>query len=327
MHHVAKAAGVSVSTVSRVLSNGRYVREDTRLKVQKVISELGFQPNRLAQGLRPGQSTAAIALVIEDIANPFSSAIAHGVEVATRQQKHLLVLGATERSFDQQSELMREMVRRRVDGMLVMPAAGDHSALHAELSQWAPMVFIDRPPRGIEADVVLLDNRGGARQAVRYLFARGHRRIGYVGGTTSVPTGSRRLSGYRQAFKDYGIAVDQALVTLDHHDAESAREAAVSLLESKSPPTAIFADNNRMSVGVLRAAHESAAPVDVAGFDDLELAELLSVPVALVTYDAVDLGRRAAELLFSRIGGDAAQPRRITLPTSLSVHPGMRDRI
>jgi LacI family transcriptional regulator len=324
MHHVAKAAGVSVSTVSRVLSNGKYVREDTKLKVQKVISELGFQPNRLAQGLRPGQTTAAIALVIEDIANPFSSAIAHGVEEATRQHKHLLVVGATERSFELQSELMREMVRRRVDGMLVMPAAGDHSALHAELIQWAPMVFIDRPPRGIDADVVLLDNRGGARQAVRHLFDSGHHRIGYVGGATSVPTGSRRLSGYRQAFKDQGRTVDPTLITLDHHDAESARDAAVALLASASPPTAIFADNNRMSVGVLKAAHESEQAIDVAGFDDLELAELLSVPVALVTYDAVDLGRRAAELLFSRIGGDSAQPRRITLPTSLVVHPGMR---
>ncbi len=320
MHHVAAAAGVSVSTVSRVLSNGRYVREDTRLKVQKVIAELGFQPNRLAQGLRPGQSTAAIALLIEDIANPFSAAIAHGVEEVIRQQQHLLVVGTTDRSFEQQSELMREMVRRRVDGMLVVPAAGDHSAIHAELNKWAPMVFIDRPPRGIDADVVLLDNRGGARQAVGHLFERGHRRIAYVGGATSVPTGSRRLSGYRQAFKDHGADVDQQLITLDHHDAESARVAAVDLLAGNSAPTAIFADNNRMSVGVLKAAHEVNATIDVAGFDDLELAELLSVPLALVTYDAVALGRRAAELLFARIGGEAGKPRRITLPTSLQVH-------
>jgi LacI family transcriptional regulator len=320
MHDVARAAGVSIATVSRVVSNDRYVADATRHKVRQAIDELGFQPNRIAQTLRPGQVSSTIALIVEDIVNPFSSAIAQGVEEVARRQDHLVLISITDRSVDQQRDLMREMVRRRIDGMLVMAADGDHTQFRQEIERWGPIVFIDRLPRGVKGDVVLLDNYGGARQAVQHLLDRGHHRISYVGGASRVTTGMRRLAGYRQALRDAGCPVDPGLLSLGNHDAAAAAAATEQLCAAREPPTAIFADNNRMSVGVLQALHRLRAPLEMAGFDDLELAEMLAVPTTLVSYDAVELGRRAAQMLFTRIGGDGGPLRRIVIPTSLVVH-------
>jgi len=317
MHDVARVAGVSVTTVSRCINNDRYVRDSTRQKVDAAVAELGFQRNDMARALRPGQATATIALVIEDVANPFYSGIARGVDEVAQQNRHLLVVGNTELSFDRERELLGELVRRRVDGLLVVPTAHDHRSLHADLGRWAPMVFIDRAPTGVPADAVLLDNRGGTRQAIEHLIAAGHRRIAYIGGDPSVYTGAQRLAGYRQTLRKAGLTYHDELVSLGHHTDAAAREAVLALLGRRGGPTAVFADNNRMTIGALHAVAESGGKVDVAGFDDLELADLLSMQVALVTYRPDDLGRTAATLLFDRIRGDTRPPRRIVIKTEL----------
>jgi len=320
MHDVARIAGVSVTTVSRCVNNDRYVRDSTRQKVDAAVAELGFQRNDMARALRPGQATATIALVIEDVANPFYSGIARGVDEVAVRNSHLLVVGNTELSFDRERELLGELVRRRVDGLLVVPTAHDHKALHADLGRWAPMVFIDRAPTGVPADAVLLDNRGGTRQAIEHLVGAGHRRIAYVGGDPAVYTGAQRLAGYRQTLRKAGLPYHDELVSLGHHTDAAAREAVLTLLAGgRRAPTAVFADNNRMTIGALHAVAERDELVDVAGFDDLELADLLSMQVALVSYRPDDLGRTAATLLFDRIRGDTRPPRRIVIKTELVI--------
>jgi LacI family transcriptional regulator len=324
MHDVARAAGVSPATVSRVVNNERYIREQTRAVVERAIAELGFQRNEAARSLRPGQTSDTIALVIEDLSNPFWSAIAHGAEEVARRHEHMLVVGSTRQSYDRERDLLRDLVlRRRVDGLLVVPTAHTQHELHAELSRWAPMVFLDRTPVGVAADAVVLDNLGGARGAVEHLLDRGHRRIAYLGGDPSITTGSRRLAGYKQALKRAGLAVDESLIRMNVHTVAEARATACELLGARSPVDAIFADNNRMCVGVLHAVHERGADrVGVAAFDDIELAELLPHPVALVTYDASELGAQAAELLFARISGTAGAPRRSVHKTTLVTRGG-----
>ncbi|MEV6851778.1 LacI family DNA-binding transcriptional regulator [Actinoplanes sp. NPDC051411] len=320
MHDVARAAGVSPATVSRVVNNERYIREETRAAVERAIAELGFQRNEAARALRPGQTTDTIALIIEDVANPFWSAITDGAEQVARRHQHMLVVGSTRHSYDRERELLRDLVlRRRVDGVLVVPTAQPQHDLHAELSRWAPIVFIDRKPVGVAADAVLLDNRGGARGAVEHLIGQGNRRIAYVGGDPAVTTGARRLAGYKQALKQAGLPADPALIRLGLHTVDDARAAAAILLGSVD---AIFADNNRMAVGVLQALHEHGSPVGLAAFDDVELAALLSRPVALVTYDATRLGAQAAELLFARINGAAGPPKRSVHRTTLVTRGG-----
>jgi LacI family transcriptional regulator len=319
MHDVARVAGVSVTTVSRCINNDRYVRDTTRQRVEAAIAELGFLRNDIARTLRPGQATTTIALVIEDVANPFYSGIARGVDEVAQQNGHLLVVGNTELSFERERELLGELVRRRVDGLLVVPTAHDHSQLHNTLAQWAPIVYIDRAPTGVSADSVLLDNRGGVRQAVEHLIANKHRRIAYVGGEPTVYTGAQRLAGYRHSLRKAGLPYNPDLVSLGHHTVEAARDAVTELLSRRSRPTAIFADNNRMTTGVLQAVAAADRHVAVAGFDDLELADLLTMQVALVSYRPDDLGRTAATLLFDRIRGQEHPPRKIVIKTELKL--------
>lgn len=322
MHDVARVAGVSPATVSRVVNNERYIRDETRAAVERAIAELGFQRNEAARALRPGQTTDTIALIIEDVANPFWSAITDGAEEVARKYRHMLVVGSTRHSYDRERELLRDLVlRRRVDGVLVVPTAQPQHDLHAELSRWAPIVFIDRKPVGVAADAVLLDNQGGARAAVEHLIAQGHRRIAYVGGDPTVTTGAKRLAGYKKALKQGGLPVDPAMIRLNAHTVADAHAAATALLTE--PVDAIFADNNRMAVGVLQALHDHGGPVGLAAFDDVELAALLSRPVALVTYDAAKLGAHAAELLFARIGGAAGPPKRSVHRTTLVTRGGV----
>jgi len=314
MRDVARLAGVSAATVSRVVNNGRYIRPETRASVERAIAELGFQRNEIARTLRPGQTAETIGLVIEDPANPFWSAITRGAEETAQRYQHMLVVGSTGLSFERESDLLRDLVRRRVDGLLVVPTPQAHRDLHAELARWVPMVFIDRAPRGVAADSVLLDNRGGARKAVEHLLSRGYRRIAYVGGDPAVGTGASRLAGYKHALKNAGLAVDPKLVSLGNYTVEAALAATTQLLSGSD---AVFADNNRMCLGVLQAVYRHGADIGVAGFDDVELADLLPTPVALVAYDAVEMGRHAAELLFERIAGGTGPFKRAVHPTRI----------
>jgi LacI family transcriptional regulator len=318
MHDVARAAGVSPATVSRVVNNERYIREETRATVERAIAELGFERNEAARSLRPGQTTDTVALVIEDAVNPFWSAVTDGAEEVARRHQHMLVVASTRQSYERERDLLRDLVlRRRVDGVLVVPTAHTQKDLHAELGRWAPMVFLDRTPTGVPADAVVLDNQGGARKAVESLIAQGCRRIAYVGGDPSVSTGRSRLAGYKQALKGAGLPYDPALVRLNAHTVDDARAAAGDLLARAD---AFFADNNRMCVGVLHAVRGER--VGVAAFDDVEFADLLPHPVTLVTYDATAFGAHAAEMLFARMTGADGPPKRSVHRTTVVTRGG-----
>jgi LacI family transcriptional regulator len=180
-----------------------------------------------------------------------------------------------------------------------------------------PTVFIDRPPGLIEADVVLLDNVGGARQAVEHLVEHGHERIAMVGDESDIFTTVERLRGYREALAWAGIAADESLVRLGAHNTAAAQRAVEQLLSLPKPPTAFFTGNNRITVGALRALAPRNGSIALVGFDDLELAELLARPTTVAAYDAAALGRMAAELLAQRLGGDTSPAQRIVLPVTL----------
>ncbi len=180
-------------------------------------------------------------------------------------------------------------------------------------------MFVDRPAAGIQADAVVLDNLEGARRAIQHLVALGHRRIGFVGDSEGLPTAQERLAGYRLALSEAGIAFDPAIVRGGSPRSELAEVATRQLLTSEDPPTAIFAENNRNCIGVVRAVRSLGRAVGVVGFDDFELADLLAVPVTVVAYDPGELGRAGAELLFARMGGDLRPPQRIVIPTRLVV--------
>jgi len=317
MRDVARTAGVSLKTVSRVINAEDGVASDTAARVSAAIDALGFQRNDLARSLRNGRSSATLGLVIEDVANPFYSAIAQAVEAAARDRGFLLITASCEEDPGRERELVTALLRRRADALLLVPAGRDHRWLLA--SRGTPAVFLDRPPGGIEADVVLLDNRGGAHQAVTHLLAHGHRRIAYVADAPWMYTVAERLAGYEAALRNAGVAPDPELVRVGTHDpgAAASTVAALLALPADRRPTAILAANNRQAVGVLRATRDLAHPPALVSFDDFELADLLPTPVTVVRHDPQRMGAVGAALAFARLDGDGRAPQRIVLPTEL----------
>jgi LacI family transcriptional regulator len=318
MRDVAVRAGVSLKTVSRVINGEAGVAAATAAKVGEAIAELGFRRNDLARSLRQGRTSSTLGLVIEDVANPFYSAIAQAVEAEARERGYMVITGSCEEDPERERELIGALLRRRVDALLLVPASREHSYLGRELVDGTPVVFLDRPPEGLEADCVLLDNFGGARAATEHLLAQGHERIALVAGPSDHYTAGARLAGYRAALAAAGLPDDDELVRVGSQDAAQAEAAVGDLLALPAGrrPTALFTGDNRHTVGALRALR--AAPrIALVGFDDFELAELLAVPTTVVRHDSHLMGRHAATLAFERLDGAERPPRTVVVPTEL----------
>ena len=317
MRDVATEAGVSVKTVSRVVNRDPVVRPETAARVQAAIHRLGFRRDEMARALRTGGQSRMLGLVIKDLANPFYSAIARGVEEVIRGRSELVITGSSDEDPDRERELALQLCERRVDGLLIVPSGRDHRYLVPELELGVRVVFVDRPPEGLEADTVLLDNIGGARAGVEHLLRLGHRRIAMIGDDQRIFTARERKRGFCEALRAAGVEPDESLVRLDVHDTAAAEAVTRELICLPSPPTALFAANNRIATGALRALAGAERELALVSFDDLELADLLSVPVSAVSYDAAELGRVAARLLARRLDGETGPPERVVLPTTL----------
>jgi LacI family transcriptional regulator len=324
MNDVARIADVSLKTVSRVVNREPNVRPETEERVHQAISELGFRRNDAARSLRQRHKPRTLGLVIGDVGNPFYSAIARGVEQVLRRRGMLLITGSSDEDPDLERDLIRELLERRVDGLIVATAATDHRYLLPDMAHGVAVVFIDRPPGRIEADTILLDNAGGVGAAVEHLLGLGHQRIGFIGDLTTIFTAGERLRGYRAALAAHGVAEDPALVHLGSHSVESAGLALRELLELAEPPTAMLTGNNRITIGALTELARSHAELALVGFDDLELADLLGRPLTAVAYDAEEFGRRAAALAVRRLDGDDGPPEQLMEPTSLVVRASSR---
>ncbi|MFL5825928.1 MAG: LacI family DNA-binding transcriptional regulator [Thermoleophilaceae bacterium] len=319
MRDVASTAGVSVKTVSRVVNEEPGVRPDTAARVDAAIAQLGFARNDLARGLRRGRA-GALGLIIEDVANPFYSAVARAVEDVAHERGHIMITGSCEEDPSRERQLALGLLQRLVDALLIVPAGTDHRYLMPELSAETPIVFLDRPPEGLPADTVLVDNHGGARLGVEHLLRGGHERIGFVGDPPSLYTSRVRLEGYRAALENAGVAVREDLILARSHDAVGAADSVRELLAlpDGERPTALFSSNNRNTIGVLRALRDAPSPVALVGFDDFELADMLATPVTVVRNAPEEMGRIAAELAYARLEGDAAGgPARRTIPCEL----------
>src|SRR5881392_1027603 len=225
MKDVAARAGVGLKTVSRVVNAEPGVTEDTERRVQEAIEALGFRRNDSARVLRKGR-TASIGLVLEDLADPFYGPLSRAVEEVARAHGALLINGSSAEDPEREQELVLALCARRVDGLVIIPAGDDHRYLEPEIKAGVATVFVDRPAGKIDADVVLSDSFGGAREGVVHLIAHGHRRIGFIGDMPRIHTAVERLRGYRAAMEDAGIEVADAWTSLGVTDPVRVRRAA-----------------------------------------------------------------------------------------------------
>lgn len=320
MKDVAALAGVSLATVSRVVNGSSDVRPDLVVKVNAAVDKLGYRRDITASTLRRrDRVSASIGLIIEDVANPFFSAVHRGVEDVAWSRGVLVLAGSSDEQPDRERELAEAFAARGVDGLVIVPCGTDQSYLLREREMGTELVFVDRPPRFIDADAVVTDNAGGARMAVEHLLAAGHRRIAFLADRPSVFTAAERRSGYRGALLAAGVTPDPAL-ELDGLVAPGPAEAATrELLALADPPTAIFAAQNLIAIGAVRALRALGRQHEVAlvSFDDVELGDVVEPGITVVQQDPYEHGRRAGELLFARLAGHDGPTRQEILATKL----------
>jgi LacI family transcriptional regulator len=320
MREVAALAGVSLKTVSRVINAEPAVSDEVRSRVAGAIQRLDYRHDHAASSLRRSdRKTSTIGVLLEDVANPFSSALHREIEDVALRRGVLVLAGSSDEDEAREQQLIAAFTSRRVDGLIIVPASHDHSYLLSERRAGTSMVFVDRPPAFLDADSILTDNQAGARHGVAHLIAHGHRRIGYLADLMTITTAADRHQGYEQELTTASIALDPQLVRLNVHGIDRADAATVELLKLPEPPSALFTSQNLLTIGASRALHrlDLHHRIALVGFDDVLLADLLEPGITVIAQDPSTMGRNAAEQLFRRIDGDQSPSVHLVVPTRL----------
>ncbi len=320
MTDVARRAGVSLKTVSRVINGVESVDPEMAARVREAAEELGFRPNFAAAMLRSGGNTATIGLLMKDLRNEFYATIAAAAADVARANGFQLITAHSGENAEEELEVVMDLCRRNVDGLLIVPTSGDSVGLRREMDLGTPMVFLDRRPPGLQADAVVLDNFAGAHAAAGMLLDQGHTRIGVLVDTLKNTTMAQRLDGVRQAHADRGLELDEDLVFHNVSTPEQGAARTEAVLAGLNPPTAFFCANNRSGIGALRTLWARGRSEPLVCFDDFYLSDLMPLPFTAVGYDNYALGALGAELLFRRIQGEDFEPRAVVLPTELRHH-------
>ena len=319
MRDVAALAGVSLKTVSRVVNREDGVSDELVAKVERASTQLDYRPNLTASNLRRSdRKTATWGLLLEDVANPFSSAVHRGVEEVARELGVAVFAASMDEDPERERELVAAFSSRRVDALIIAPTATEHAYLANESRNGIAVVFVDRPPLGFDADCVVTDNRAGSVAATRHLIERGHKRIAFIGDYASITTANERYQGYVDAMAAAGVQLRTEFVMRDVHDAAQAALAVHALLALDDAPTAIFAAQNLITMGTVEALRDAGAQHRIAlvGFDDFAMANLLDPGVSVVAQDPRAIGRLAATLVNERLANSNA-------PASVHVVPSV----
>jgi LacI family transcriptional regulator, galactose operon repressor len=314
MSDVAALAGVSMKTVSRVVNDEPKVSESVRGRVLKAIDQLDYRPNWAAGNLRRRVGRARVlAVLLQDVGNSFSSGLLRALEDACRERQIALLAASLDEEPERERLLVADLVSRRVDGLVIMPATDRQEYLDAELRAGLPTVFVDRRPHGIDADSVTVDNVRGGYDAAAHLLARGHRRIAVLSDLESIETARDRIQGVRRALDEHGVDLDAKLIRPDIRTVDQAETLVTELLRGNEPPTGLLGLRNILSIGALRALRETGSRDRVAlvGFDDFPTADLMDLTV--VRQDVARIGHEAAALVLSRLDGDDRPPQHIVV--------------
>ncbi len=320
MRDVGAVAGVSLKTVSRVVNREAGVSAELVTRVNAAVELLGYRHNLTASSLRRGDGrTATIGLVLEDVANPFSSALYRAIERIALRRGTQVLAGSSDEDPTRVAELLFTFDQRRVDGLIVAQAGRGDGGLGRDLRRGQPIVFVDRPGPNINDDHVITNNRGAVAEIVQHLVNGGHQRIAYIGDMPLIWTAAERHTGFLEGLATARVTLFDRYVRMDVRGADAAAAAATDLLAMQTPPTAIVTGQNLLTIGVVRAlqALELQETVALVGFDDIPMADCLTPRLSAMVQDVEELGRTAATILFDRIAGDDGPPKRLVLPSRL----------
>jgi DNA-binding LacI/PurR family transcriptional regulator len=317
MKQIAERAQVSLGTVSHVVNGTAPVRERRRTRVLEAIHALGYRPSELARGLRL-KSTSMLGMVIPDITNPFFPGIVRGVEDVAFKESFRIVLCNTDNDPGKEKAYLDQLQSYRPAGLLVIPAEDN-----LLVPTTVPVVCIDRRPADWKGDAVMVGNEEGAFQATEHLLNLGHTRLAAIGGPSHLTPAAERLAGFHRALDKHGLEVAPEFVQVAQFDRDSGYRCGIRLLNMLPRPTAIFASNDLIALGVLLAVRECGlrCPNDVSiiGFDNLDFGMLTNPALSSVHQSGYQMGARAAQLILERIRGNKGHPQQIVLPTELKI--------
>ena len=320
---VAKKAGVSPMTVSRVINGGAGVRPDTRRRVEQAVSELDFVPNGVARGLMSSRS-GTLGLIVTDIVNPFFATVIRGAETVTRRAGYRLILCNSEGDLGLERQYVEDMVSHRVEGLLIAPVGDQSKANLAPLARRNfPFVLIDRSVQGLHCDLVQADSVAAAQALMAHVISVGHRRVAVIIEPDNVSTARERMQGCLNAFKAGGLKQTSMLVVRTSADRAGGYAAMQQILGSDPRPTAVFAVNNMTALGAMQAIRELGltVPDDVAlvCFDEVEHLAVHAPFLTVLDQPSEMFGTLAAQLVLDRIRGEPGPPRTVVLPVELLV--------
>lgn len=319
---VAEQAGVSTATVSRVLSGGKGVTEDTIKRVRQVVKSLDYHPNRVARNLR-ARKTNTVGLILSDIQNPFFTSVVRGVEDVLQAAGYVLLLGNSDDDPHKEETYLATFRAEGLAGIIFVISDVAINSYRRILAAGIPLVAIDRAPANLEVDLVTVSNVEGAQEATTHLIRREHKRIGMISGPSHLNTSRERQMGYEQALSKVGIPIKGELIKNGDFRETGGYTEMKKLLSLKNPPTAVFVANNLMTLGALQAIHEQGlvipSQISLISFDDMPWAKSFQPPLTAIAQPTYELGSTAAELLLARMQDPQRPIRHVVLRTQLIV--------
>jgi LacI family transcriptional regulator len=303
---VAKYTGLSTATISKFI-NGIQVKEKNRIVIEEAIQKLDFKVNEIARGLKTNR-TMTVGVLIPSLVNIFSTSIVSYIEQVLLQHGYSTILCDYNQDCALENSKFDFLMNKNVDGIIMMPLGIEEDRVKRALEKEVPVVFIDRIVKGLENDVVLVDNLNAAYNAVEQLIIKGHKNVGIICGPQNIYTAQERLRGYIRVHEDYNMQMDESLIKLGDNEIQGGYDSVCELLGSQNPPTAVFVTNYEMTVGAIMALNERniRIPEEISfiGFDNLQLAKVVKPNFSVVVQPIQQIGETTANILLRRLKGD-----------------------
>lgn len=319
---VAKLAGVSKSTVSHVINSTRFVEEETKQRVLGVIMDLGYHPSLAARSLTTNR-TGTIGVIVSDASNSFFGDVLRGIEDILQPLNYSLMVCNTDEILERENHYIDLLLRQRVDGIIAAATSQKWEALNRAPIQHTPVIFLDRTYEGLEGSFVGVNNLAGAHLGAKHIIDWGHHKIGILAGFQRLSTMRERLAGFRQALHEHQIEVPDEWIVESPLGIEAGRESAKQILSIPESPSALFINNNFLTLGAMLAIRELGlrCPDDISlvGFDDHPWSAVSNPPLTVVRQPSRHLGQEAARMILSQIAGEETPGKRVILECELII--------